>query len=131
MEITSAAHQTAPRGGQASLGLFGVRGLDAPRQPLPRTPRPSRIKGALNSFSSDGLSAAHYHRPAAPVAMVRVSNATPVRPPSLDDEPQLAHSQWLADLAESYGCPFDEEAAAYAGSFAGVGMAEHLMAMEG
>ena len=32
--------------------------LDAPSQPLPRTPRSSRIKGALNSFSSDGLSAA-------------------------------------------------------------------------
>ena len=130
MKITSAARQTARRGGQASLGLFGIpSGFHASGQTLTRLPKASRIKGALNSFSSDGLSAAHYRRPAALVAKIQPVQA--IRRPSLDDEPQLAHSQWLADLAESYGCPFDEEAAAYARSFAGVGYAEHLMAMEG
>ncbi len=135
MRITSAAHQTAPRGGQASLGLFGIPGtcpgLVAPppyirgavvQKENPRL-RPSRIRGVLNSFDRDGLSAA-------PVATVQ-SVVAPARRASLDDEPELAHSRWLADLAECYGCQYDEEAAAYARSFAGAGMAEHLMAMGG
>ena len=140
MKITSAAHQTAPRGGQARLGLFGIPGtcpgLVAPppyirgavvQRENPRL-RPSRIRGVLNSFDRDDLSEA----PQRPVAKVQpVTIAAPVRRPSLDDEPELAHSRWLADLAEFYGCQFDEEAAAYARSFAGAGMAEHLMAMEG
>ncbi|MBE7159260.1 MAG: hypothetical protein INR62_12665 [Rhodospirillales bacterium] len=49
----------------------------------------------------------------------------------MDDEPELAHSRWPADLAEAGGSAFDEESAAYARSFAGVGYTEHLMALEG
>ena len=80
MKITSAAEQPTRRGGQASLGLFGIPGFDAPRQPLPRTPRSSRIKGALDSFSSDGLSAAHYRRPASAPVVVVPSISAPLRP---------------------------------------------------
>ena len=138
MKINSASQRTAPRGGQARLGLFGIPGtcpgLVAPppyiRGAVVQRPdsklRPSRIRGVLNSFDRDGLSEA----PQAPVAKVQPI-AAPARRLALDDEPELAHSRWLADLAECYGCPYDEEAAAYARSFAGVGMAEHLMAMEG
>ncbi len=121
LQIGNQTRNTNPRrGGQASIGLFGCPGFNAPRQPLPRVPRASRIKGALNSFSSDGLSTAHYRKPAACI-----------RRPGLADEPELAYGQWLADVAESYGCQYDEEAAAYACTFAGAGITEHLMAMEG
>ena len=139
MEITSDAHQTASHGGQASLGLFGILGtcpgLVAPppyirgavvQKENPRL-RPSRIRGVLNSFDRAGLSDARARHSAAPVA----KPVTVVVRPSLDDEPELAHSQWLADVAATYGCMYDEEAAAYARSFAGAGMTEHLMAMEG
>ena len=102
----SAIEQTTQRGGQASLGLFGVPGFDAVRQPLSR-------------------------RSVAPVAQQRTS-LLPLRRLSLNDEPELAHSCWLADLADARGCSFgDEDAAAYARLFAGAGYTEHLMALEG
>ena len=106
MEITSAPRQTArSHGGQASLGLFGILSFDASQRQLSRCSP-------------------------APVDQHRTSVA-PARRLSLDDDRQLAHSRWLADLADAHGCSFDEDAAAYARSFAGVGYAEHLMALEG
>lgn len=122
MKVTSASRQTAPRGGQSSLGLFGVPGFECPQQPLTRHPRATRIKGALNSFDRDGLSEAHYRRP---VSLVPALCSNP------NDEPEVAYSHWLADLAAAGGCTFDEESAAYSRSFAGVGYIEHLMALEG
>ena len=121
MKVVLRTNEPASRGGQASLSLFGVPGFEAPQQSLPHRSRPSRIKVALNSFDSDGLSAAHYRRPSA---------LTPASQTALDNEPEFAHNRWLADLAETRGCPFDEEEAAYTRSFADVGYTEHLMALE-
>ena len=119
---------SAPRGGQAGIGLFGTPGFNAPRQPLPRTPRASRIKGALNSFSSDGLTAAAYAKPAAPASVPPVSTATTstvhvrrgnfqafVRLSEREQRPvEEVMGEWLADcanlirqsdFADAYGDP--------------------------
>ena len=111
MKVISAVERTTGRGGQTSLGLFGIPGFDASVQPHSRCPHVSRIKGALTAKVQPVMA--------------------PARRPSVEDEPELVHSRWLADLAESYSYPFDVDAAAYARSFAGVGYAEHLMALEG
>lgn len=70
MKVTSATEQPTRRGGQASLSLFGVGGINsklaphmarpnpAPARPATRKPWTSRIKGALNPGDRDGLSPA-------------------------------------------------------------------------
>ena len=84
------SNSNSPRGGQASISLFGCPGADGQshNQSHPitkpvsaRLPHRFRINGALNSFDRDGLTDAHYAPPSKPVAGPQAPLA--ILPPSL------------------------------------------------
>ena len=161
MEVIFVARQTTQRGGQASLGLFGISGSDHPHRAAVKgngngakktDDRPRIVNGLTFSQRRSvicsrvdlaAVSLGAYERRPVPAgsSMESLIAAAHARKAAHNDEeavpkatpatPAMLAVARASDMREAFPHHADDEEADFAHCSAGVGYVEHLMALEG